>query len=290
MKEKEVNELSKMSHILAFSEFWLEDLVLLPELDISEVIQPDHESTNERGFAGVGNIVYPLIRYKVIAERATKQYQFITMGIGTVSIAQTYISPAASTCQMEEALKYIIQLCGPQGIIMGDLNARHITWDSATNGRGRTRYQWAVTHGFIIKSTAEPTLLSNRGNSKLDLFLSRKIGIVDVNEIHGPWTGFSDHMPIRAEAMFRYGLMKQKQKRNIPLRQRRKPIRCARALKEWANVMPGMPNKIGHCKEATQIEQCYALFEEGSLRPWQSFTTVPPKRYNQFWNRNRDAM
>lgn len=83
-------------------------------------------------------------------------------------------------------------------IIMGDLNAKHTTWNCSTNNRnGITLLQHALANNYVIAAPAEPTYYPSRPNAKpsiLDIALLKNIS--NVSEFKSLPILPSDHNPV----------------------------------------------------------------------------------------------
>ena len=67
-------------------------------------------------------------------------------------IASAYISQHAVKSQFLECLNEVKQAAPPPAVIIGDLNARRVDWDTRRNYRGSLLKVWARNSDFAISA------------------------------------------------------------------------------------------------------------------------------------------
>lgn len=142
-KLETVHQLAEEVMVLGMSETWVRhcDVTLKAVMDGSSEAPPVENL--HRGRGGVRIIVSSLLPFKVIKKYSTGNIQAVIIQVREVTIPVLYISPKAKSKEEDDALTQIRRLSCCEAVIMGDLNARHTSWDSATNRRGKRIIRWA---------------------------------------------------------------------------------------------------------------------------------------------------
>lgn len=89
-----------------------------------------------RGYGLVSVIINLLLRYEIRSYYATNTVQAITVQVASTMVTVIYISPRATAKKETDPLDRLHRLSGTKEVIMGDINARHTTWDTRCNVRG----------------------------------------------------------------------------------------------------------------------------------------------------------
>lgn len=83
-----------------------------------------------------GGYSKPLLRYEVVAKISMRTIQSLTIRVKEVTIRDIYISPHAKEQEEGEVLEKIERMSRGKASIIGDVNARHKSWDRKANTRG----------------------------------------------------------------------------------------------------------------------------------------------------------
>lgn len=157
----------------------------------------DLPHNRRRGYGGVGLVLHPLLRTTTPTKIVHERYQCLTTSTQWIQITVAYISPAANKSEEMEALNYINNKHTHASIVLKDLNARHLRWDTSENERGKRLTQLAYKCNWKIFAPTSPTCFTPRGNSTPDLFLAKGISLGRVSVLSGRWDQWSDHRPIQ---------------------------------------------------------------------------------------------
>ena len=131
------------------------------------------------------------------ASDATNFFQILQVQLRNgIDIILVYLSPRLSLPTFESTMTRVLEISGPNTIIMGDFNAHHSNWTHKTNTRGRSLLKAAQSKNLNILEPQKPTFYSRVHNtsSTIDLFITTHR--VPVRLPTGVWTGASDHEPI----------------------------------------------------------------------------------------------
>lgn len=74
-------------------------------------------------------------------------------------------------------------------LIIGDLNARRKSWNSAVSSNGKALSEWCRQNHFSISAPSEPTFHNHNGTSTVDLVAYRAPERIDTHVVHGTWFG-----------------------------------------------------------------------------------------------------
>ena len=91
-----------------------------------------------------------------------------------IIVIGAYISPTISKEDFSKALNWIRQAAFGPTIVLGDFNARLKTWDSKTNTRGTSLFEWAQYLKWKINAPSSASYRTRQVESKIDLVLVKK--------------------------------------------------------------------------------------------------------------------
>lgn len=281
-----IRDLSRRAHVVGLCETWhnANDNVFKSLVD-EEVAGPRAEGAL-RGSGGVALVVHPLMSYKVLAKHVTKCTQFIAVRTGSVMIAMVYLSPSATDDESIDVINRIANLHRGEGVIMGDLNARHTNWDHATNRRGRRLIAWARRRSWDINGPDGSSCRTNRGSSSPDLIMTKRCQSADTRCLPGAWQDVSDHVPVAATIKATPLLLKQ-EKRIAPKLRSIDAI-TSKAAQVFKAELPRHVEAIKAVQTADQLEKAYADFRQTMLKPWESARRSVPGRYKSHWTKGLD--
>lgn len=213
--------------------------------------------------------------------------QGLTIQIGKNTwITGAYLSPK---CNKGEILNFVKEhrSRAPAGlIIIGDMNARHTTWDKRSNAAGRILVKATTNTPLKIYAPQSPTFRSQAGTSVIDIAISN-LSMHDQPKVcTGAWEGASDHEPVRFYP-------------NIEWTPDDRPRRISKtAMANKQNIQKAVTYYRQHIPEAIrtleqaqgeEVQRAFTTATETITGPWQATARQRPKRYKPFWNRNLDA-
>lgn len=285
-----VDGLAGGTMIFGICETWIreKDDALVKALDVTA--EPSGLKAEQRGYGGVAMIINPLLPYEMIDKIATATTQAVTVKINNMTCSTAYISPRAKKHEENEILQRLNKISATSAIIIGDLNARHPSWDVKGNARGARLKKWALKHNWSIKAPEHPTFISQKGTSNPDIFLTRgmETSAPEVNGAYG--NGGSDHIPTFITVTPTQPDHRHENRSHIPRRQRNNPAWVNRAKEHFEKNLPTILGQMGSISDITTLEKAYAGFKETILAPWERARRRKPKRYSSFWNDTLDTM
>ncbi|GFS57850.1 putative RNA-directed DNA polymerase from transposon X-element, partial [Trichonephila inaurata madagascariensis] len=118
-------------------------------------------------------------------------------GVRNITISSIYRPPRLPAPTLVSDLLKIISN-RPECLIVGDFNAKHITWNQhpRPNPAGTVLYNFSRSCGFVITAPGEPTMITRRRNgndSTIDLGISCGLNNTQARSIYNL---SSDHNPI----------------------------------------------------------------------------------------------
>ena len=287
-KEAEIEALASKCHVLCVCETWIrpQDSALANEFNESVSVLQDHGGW--RGQGGVAIRLSPLINYSVVLQHAQSEYQTIVIKFGDTNIAATYIAPGVRNTVFVECLDKIRTCTMGKVTIIGDLNTRHLRWDTTSNSQGRWLVKWAKMHDWSIHAPEEPTFSSHMGTSTVDMVLTRNVVAQETKVLHGPWDGCSDHFAITthlfAKPLYRLGIS------SILHRHRHNTKYLERARTVFPAELPSILKEVSKCTNAESLEEVYTTFKNVTLQPWAPARKYRPKRFRYFWNHHLEYL
>lgn len=112
---------------------------------------------------------------------------------GGLSIIALYFPPARPRPTHTHLLQQLTSLMRGPSLALGDFNARHRSWDYATNPYGSTLYAWLNSHNISIHAPYSPTSIHHSGSAITDLFLSKATHVEIPRVAYGSWDIRTDH-------------------------------------------------------------------------------------------------
>ena len=274
--------------VLALQETWTRgtETDLLPSWITGAVSAPVPTGAL-RGFGGVAMVVNPAIRHRVVMSKGTTRYQFVIALVGDMHIASVYISPHAVKAQVLECLNEVKQAAPPPAVIIGDLNARHVDWDTRSNYRGALLKVWARNSDFAICAPDDQTFVNYNGASTVDISLLKQCSVSRIETVSDAPRGNSGHLPVVVHI--------DKQVSSFQAHPR---IAHSRRANEFCNDMaahfftrafPLLTSRFHECSTPEQMDENVRVFCETFECPWSN-QGQHPNRYRYFWNRDLEKM
>lgn len=153
----DIEELSGTTDVQGLSETWIRgnESDLQNMIDKHRKVQLDENF--RRGFGGVALILNHILHFKAYRKRMKQYAQLLTIRTAGIVILVVYISPRASVGEEQDKFQHVKRLSRRPSVIMGDLNARHIAWDTKPDYKGLRLTSWAKTNQWGINSSrAQP--------------------------------------------------------------------------------------------------------------------------------------
>lgn len=205
-----------------------------------------------------------------------------------MTIGGVYISPGINPNKMNQILEETHSFCKPEMIVVGDFNARHISWDKSTNNKGRALIRFAKKYNMVINPTTLPSFRARgrSGDSKPDLLLARMKSTVSQSR-NKVCDDTSDHTPIIYEIA------------EINIRGTGKRIITKTMLNNTRNEERArefyesrIPEITEYMKKASELEaqQLYNRATETILEPWQRIADAKPRVMRPHWKKRLDNL
>lgn len=138
----------------------------------------------------------------------------------SLNIVPSTLFLSVTANETRQCLSMINKTWSRGGVIIGALNARHVTWDTRSNNRGPQILRWAKQERWMInpprEATTLPPNLSQAQPSIIDIALLKgitpKTPVVDC----GAWDGSSDHLQISVSLNMDWTTQSGQKSANIP--------------------------------------------------------------------------
>lgn len=269
--------------ILFLSETWMRPCDVELASMVDDFVFGPIDNAKNRGFGGVAVVVSPLLEYEKVTKSATNTIQSITIRAKGVTVSGLYVSPKAQDEEERQALDRIRSLSRGAAVIIGDLNARHKTWDKKSNTRGRRLVKWVNTHRWNVKAPAGPTFtVRGIGASTPDIAITKGVTVQHVHAAPiGTYTG-SDHQPIYLTIEKEDAQTKKVGK--IPKSARNNAALLARAATKIKSSVQYIIGNVEECQSKEQLESCYDDICKLILAPWEPTRRLKPGRFRAGWS------
>lgn len=285
-----VHPIAQKTMILGLCETWIRNEGDPLLMAVDKTTEAATQAKHTRGYGGVALIINPVLPYKMIEKRTSPTIQWITVRVVGLMLTVIYVSPRPRKEEEVDAFSKKNSKNDCKAIVMGDLNARCLQWDSKNNPRGIRLRNWAKKHGWTVKATGKPSCRTSKGTSTPDIFLTKGVDMGDPQTDLTSDNVGSDHFPVLSSLKVMERRHNGTTKTHIPRKQRTNPriVTNARELYE---------TELNKCLEAVQnvtsseaLETAYKAFKVTVLSPWESSTRVKPRRYKNFWNSTLDSL
>jgi exonuclease III len=276
--------------VIGLTETWMRpfDRFLLP-LEYSAISLPQTGGLS-RGRGGIALAYRPGMDISITLRVSTAKIQMIIAKTPKVSLVLLYISPSSSALELVDTLETArTSTTGPL-VLMGDLNARNIRWDTNTNTKGTALLDFCERNRWTINASPTPSFSAHQGQSNVDLFISSYIEFVEKPWApEGIWVGSSDHRPIIAEITVATTTRNTKRKRVAWWK--RKDDATLQKVKDLvtektATLTEALKN--ASCKE--ELDSVVNEWAETVSSPFVTESAPKPRRYATFWNEHLDRL
>lgn len=273
--------LTRQSTVLCLTEVWHP-----PEKRPNGIftLAPPDENRYRRG-GGVALLVPDGINIRHLRSLSHSKYQLLSASCLGLVIVAVYISPTIEPSQFQECLEHIRHMAQGSAIVVGDFNARHTTWDTATNRYGLRFSRWAAKCNFKVAAPCVPTCYTTRGGSStVDLLLYR--ALVASPPETGSFSCKSDHRPVHTAI----ALSTPASVDTIPLSLIQNVTVQQRIVRDYNSQIPPIVQKIQQAKTPVEIETASKQLAAKIVEPWARFRKPRPDRYRPGWTASLDKM
>ena len=242
------------------------------------------------GIALISNPSIPSFISEVLPERYDNRnfYQALRVQFpNELEIVVTYFSPRISTEAFTAAITTIMTNSTNQTILMGDFNAKHTSWSSKSNPKGRALYNLSARFGFRIAVPNTPTY-SNRStgySSIIDLFLTKTTPSLNPTPYipRGVWNGSSDHEPIMMDVHYNITYTPQKRITKTALAKFRNQ---EEAKLFYEAHIPPLIARLNAARSPQQAQETFSDITDTIIKPWTEIMNRRPRTFKPFWNEN----
>ena len=248
-----------------------------------QVMRVDEHTIPGRPSGGVAVILQPDQNGKFVRRYIEEEYNAIWVRLpNEFDIIAVYVRPNTPPGKIETFLEDVRARARYPFILAGDLNARHKSWCTKNNPRGRPFHSWALKHRISIHAPATPTFVSSRGTSTIDIFVANGVIIGELKVTDGVWNAASDHLAVAATVEHMSG------GRELPGSFATRTLLCpknaVRAATHYRREMPLFEAMSHRVDTACDIDNAYANFLEEVLRPWIVIRGTRSPKYKWFWD------
>lgn len=240
------------------------------------------ETGQPRRAGGVAVLHTDSMPFRYISSHSTKFFQLLHGTANGVPILACYISPQTPHDEFMRVLAIAKRCLQGPGILLGDFNARHSSWDSTTTPRGSRLHKWAQRHNFRTHKPPAPTFQSSRGTSRVDLIFHRSPTLPSITTL--PQVLGSDHRPIVAKLQ----LSKPTNLTHIPLSLISNERCRQRARDKYKRSIPPILKSINQSNTPTSLEINCRRLAEAIVEPWAALCTPRSPRFRPGWTKALD--
>lgn len=230
----------------------------------------------QRGYGGVSIILNPLIRYQLKNKYSTSTIQSITAKVAAITITVIYIGPRASVTDETVVLDRIHKISTARAIIMGDMNTRHVKWDSRSKARGLRLVQWAERKAWIISGPAVLSYRSPRGGSSPDIFMTKGLNKGETKTRTELAETGSYHLPVKMTTELHHCRGKDAKGGRLHSKLTRNTRILENTRLQYRKNLPNSLEKVISARDCASLEDAYRSFKEVLLSPWDKCRKKKP--------------
>lgn len=225
------------------------------------------------------------LRYKAHLRRADAQVLVATADTGLVVIG-TYISPVRGSEVICAVLDWISPWMRGEAVVFGDMNARHLRWDSDTNAYGTSLQRWAEERRARVFAPNEKTCVTALGASTIDIFVSRSPRLDNIHIVPGMWDLLTDHNLVVAQVCPK----SEDAQIRIPRRLFQNPRVVRKAADMYKSSLPEVTDSANVAQTPAELELAVNQWQATMLRPWLQYSHPTPARFRPGWSRELDRL
>lgn len=274
-------------HVFAFVETMIQRRNALHMRWRSVRLLNEPRSEGARAAGDVTILVKNSLLFKAGLKRVFRRTEIVTINIAGTMIGAIYSPPRAPVTGLLAVLDAFNETARGSAVLLGDFNARHLTWCSRNTARGNKPRQWAQMKWWRIHAHNGPTFQDQQGRqSTIDLVLTKSgqaRGLRIVNDWRQPFSG-SDRDPIMVQWRA-HAPQLQPNANGIP-KKKRKDERAVNFAEEWlTKELPWHISELGRNATQHQLDSAYKSALSCFLQPWYRLRSRPrPERWSYFWS------
>lgn len=242
-------------------------------------------SAKGRESGGVSFIIPLRVQFRKLQQHSQQEFQALSVSIRGTPVVGVYLRPKTPVDTLAHFKTQLRRMARGSSVIIGDLNARHELWDTATNTHGRMLRDFALsTHSKVLAPSAS-TCRNPRGESKIDLAITRNISaeLISVLSIR---QGLSEHLPVRFDLM-------QSQPSTVdfvPLGYISNKLYRARVRHKYNRDIPRATEDIKNSSDPSSLSQAARKLAAATLQPWAALRRPRPNRWRPGWSLELDRL
>lgn len=152
-----------------------------------------------RAAGGVAILIKPGLRYEFLRSKVFRRTELVVIRVGGATLGAIYCPTHKPWPGLLDALEMFQSLTTGKGILLGDFNARHVSWCTKSTHRGRRIVEWAAQRRYDICTPGHSTHRNSRGAESTIDFALVKSGMVSGLKSRLPWMSpfmCSNHAPV----------------------------------------------------------------------------------------------
>lgn len=203
-----------------------------------------------------------------------------------LTIVGAYLAPLRGRKAMESIMAWIKPWMRGQAVLLGDINARHLRWDTSRNAYGTALHTRASTNHCKVVAPPEPTLINEHGSSTIDLFITRGVRATSIHIAAGAHDNVTDHHLVHVTVLPPAdGTVCR-----ISGRALEDPDRRCKAKNHYKDCIPDLAAKAETTTSLADLTAVHEAWQSAILLPWRDFCRPCPARARRGWTRELDKL
>lgn len=206
-----------------------------------------------------------------------------------ITIITVYIAPAHGIDTFKLLLHKLEEMVQGRTAIIGDLNARHTSWDKCSNAYGNALNKWAKARNITIHTPAGVTFSTQGRSSTVDLAMTKAMHASKPITVHGTWNEHTDHILITTDITTT--ILNQQQSRGngrIPTHIMRNETLRMKAKAWYARRKCLITGQLSNARSTHQLDTALTNMTKTLWKPWQQHSRPKPGRYKIGWSKPLD--
>lgn len=201
-----------------------------------------------------------------------------------------YVSLKARTDEGQAVWYRLNRISGSAAVIMGDINARSLRWDTNSNSRGDRLQTWDRTKGWQVRAPKTPSYRCSRRASTPDMFLTKGLSLPEQVTMRNISDTASDHYPVLSSGSVQEEKRGRPELEHIPRIQRRNAQIMGEAEKNYEQMFPQCLAKRTQAERSGSLEGAYKAFRKAILDLWEKTRAKKPQIFRPFWSKALDTL